>query len=206
MPALAFTVAPGEQPTLDPKTLFSRPRSDIWLEIGFGGGEHLAWQARNHRDVGFIGCEPYVNGIASFLRHVEEEGLDNVRIYADDARLLIAQLRDTSIGRLFVLFPDPWPKKRHHKRRLVNDRTLDHVSRILKDGAELRLATDHADYARWILRHMSRRKDFRWLAERARDWRSRPPDWPATRYEAKARRQGRAAIYLRYERIHRQGG
>lgn len=205
LPELAFTIAPGEQPALDPTTLFPSPVSEVWLEVGFGGGEHLAWQARHHPDVGFIGCEPYINGIASLVRHIDEAGLDNIRIYADDVRLLITRLLDASIARLFVLFPDPWPKKRHHKRRLVNAPMLDQVARILEDGAELRLATDHAEYARSILWHMSRRSDFRWRADRARDWRCRPPDWPETRYEAKAREEGRVGLYLRFERACRAG-
>ncbi len=188
---------------LDPRSLFAGPVSDVWLEVGFGAGEHLAAQARAHSEVGLIGCEPYVHGVARFLGRVAAEGLGNVRVFADDARLLIDALPDAAIGRMFVLFPDPWPKTRHHKRRFVNRAMLDACARILGDRAELRLATDHAEYCRWMLDRFDRHDAFVWLARSARDWRERPDDWPETRYEVKSRAQGARPYFLRMQRVDR---
>jgi tRNA (guanine-N7-)-methyltransferase len=179
--------------------LFASPR-EVWLEIGFGGGEHLAMLAQRHRDIGFIGAEPFVNGVARLLSLAEAGGLDNIRILADDARLLLKSLPDASIGRAFALFPDPWPKLRHHKRRIVNPDTVAALARILRPGAELRLATDDADYARAMLETVLREPRFVWLAERSGDWLARPDDWPATRYEEKALAAGRGPVYLRFAR------
>ena len=203
LPPLAIALpAPGQR--LDMAALFDAPVRDMWLEIGFGGGEHLAWQARTHRDVGMIGCEPFVNGVASLLAAVRDEGLSNIRILADDARLLLDVLPGESIGRAFVLFPDPWPKRRHRKRRMIAPGTLDGIAAALRDGGELRLASDEPAHVRWMLWHAWRHPAFTWLARSARDWRERVPDWPETRYEAKARRQGRACYYLRFRRRPRR--
>ena len=191
------------RPELDPVTLFDHAPRAVWLEVGFGGGEHLAAQARIRPDVGLIGCEPFVNGLASLLARIDDSGLANIRVHDDDARLLLDCLADASIQRMFLLFPDPWPKARHHKRRFVNPATLDACARILADGAELRIATDDRGYCRWMLEHLARHHAFTWTARRPSDWRERPDDWPATRYEAKARSQGRAPVYLRYRRIDR---
>lgn len=188
---------------LDPATLFDATPSEVWLEVGFGGGEHLAQQARAHPDVGLIGCEPYVNGVASLLAIAAAERLASIRVFDDDARKLIAVLAEGSIGRMFVLFPDPWPKSRHHKRRFVAPETLDACGRVLRDGAELRLATDDLGYCRWIVEHLARHDAFDWLARGPADWRARPGDWPETRYEAKALRQGRPPVFLRYRRVAR---
>jgi tRNA (guanine-N7-)-methyltransferase len=185
---------------LDPFALFApRPRA-IWLEVGFGAGEHLAWQAERHPDIGLIGCEIFLDGVASLLRHVEERGLANIRVHPDDARDVLAALPDASLDRVFVLHPDPWPKTRHAARRFVNPANLDALARAMAPGAELRIATDHPVYKQWTLERMQRRDDFEWLARRAADWLERPADWPETRYEAKARREGRAPLYLRYRR------
>jgi len=200
-----YTLPPGPS-LLDPATLFSHPTADLWFEIGFGGGEHLAWQAREHRDIGFIGCEPFENGVASLLHHAEAAGLDNLRIEQGDARLVLARLPDASVGRLFVLFPDPWPKLRHHRRRIIGPQTLDLFARVLKDGAELRAATDDPPYAAWMLFHLRRHPAFAWTARGPRDWRERPADWPQTRYEAKARSEGRSSAYLTFRRLPRQSG
>lgn len=200
LPELSVALPREEGAALDPAVLFPEPVSDVWLEIGFGAGEHLAWQARNNPEVGIIGCEPYVNGVASLLRYVDHEGLSNVRIFADDSRLLVSRLPAGSIGRLFILFPDPWPKLRHHKRRIIGPQNLEQYARVLKDGAELRLATDHGEYGRWMLLRLRGCPHFRWSARQARDWRERPEDWPETRYEAKAIGEGRRAIFLRYVR------
>lgn len=158
---------------------------DIWLEVGFGAGEHLVWQAEQHPDVTLIGCEPYVNGVAKCLGLIERSGVKNVRLFIDDARLLMAALPDRSLSRAFVLFPDPWPKTRHHKRRFVQRDTLDTLARLMKPGAELRLATDDPSYLPWMLEHACTHPAFEWLAERPTDWRARPADWPQTRYEQK---------------------
>jgi tRNA (guanine-N7-)-methyltransferase len=199
LPALAIDLPPAGG-RIDPERLFEPPKRDVWLEIGFGAGEHLAWQACAHPDVGMIACEPFVTGIAGLLRRVRDDGLSNVRIFTDDARILLAALPEESVGRAFVLFPDPWPKKRHHKRRMIAPRTLDAFAAALKDGAELRMASDDAPYVRWMLEHTLAHPGFEWLARTARDWRERPEDWPETRYEVKARREGQACHFLRFRR------
>ena len=186
---------------IDPRSFFSAGIKEIWLEIGFGAGEHLAWQAARRPDVGFIGCEPFMNGVAALLSRIAEDNLVNVRIFPDDARLLLARLGAGGVSRLAILFPDPWPKKRHHKRRIVSPEIVTRCADILADGGEFRFATDHAELARWTLLHMQRERRFNWLAERAADWRERPEDWPETRYEEKAREAGRASIFLRYLRL-----
>lgn len=172
--------------TLDWRGLFPRPVRDLWLEVGFGAGEHLAWQARHNPDVGLIGCEPYVNGLPPLLRRIEEDGLDTIRLHPGDAREVMAALPDACLGRCFVLFADPWPKARHHKRRFIGPETLDMLARLLRDEGELRLASDNPGLIDWILVQCRRHPDFVWTAERAADWRCRPGDWPPTRYEEKA--------------------
>ena len=192
---------PSDRPEFDPQALFDfRPR-EVWLEIGFGGGEHLIWQATRNPDIGLIGCEPYMNGVARALAGIEEQKLANVRLHDGDAREILPLLPTASVGRAFLLFPDPWPKKRHHKRRFVTPSTLGQLARILKPGAELRIASDIPDYVRWILCQMPLAPEFVWTARSAADWRNRPDDWPQTRYEAKARREGRTPAYLTFRRI-----
>jgi tRNA (guanine-N7-)-methyltransferase len=186
--------------TLRPAALFPFETSEIWLEIGFGAGDHLAWQAQRNPRVGFLGCEPFVEGVANLLSRIERDGLRNIRILDDDARLLLDSLAPESLDRVFILFPDPWPKTRHHKRRIVTTETLDRLARAMRPGAELRLATDHADYAAWMLAHATDHPAFAWTARRAADWRDPPADWPGTRYEAKAARQGRRACHLHFRR------
>jgi len=189
-----------EEGALDPRTLFPTPPASVWLEIGFGAGEHLAAQAEAHREVGFIGCEVFENGIARLLADIAHSGLGNIRIFADDARLLLDRLAPASIGRVFILFPDPWPKERHHKRRLVARATLDRLAIVMQPGAELRLATDDPGYLAWMLEHATVHPDFAWAARRPADRRERAPDWPATRYEEKARTAGRPPAFLRFIR------
>ena len=174
--------------------------SSVWFEIGFGGGEHLAWQAERNPDVGMLGAEPFVNGVAKLLSRIEERDLSNIRIHFGDARPLLEALPDGSIDRLFVLHPDPWPKKRHYKRRMISPWFFNEAARVLSPGAELRVASDIPDYIRWTLMHARHAGDFTWTAEKADDWRRRPDDWPQTRYEAKAAREGRAATYLIFRR------
>lgn len=174
------------------------PDSRIFLEIGFGGGEHMAHQAALHPGASIIGCEPYINGIAGLLKQIDDEKLGNIRIYPGDARLLVARLPDVSLTRVFILYPDPWPKLRHHKRRIVATPFLNELARVMKPGAELRLATDHAGYAEWMLERLLSRPDFKWTATTSADWLNPPPDWVATRYEQK-RLAGRPA-YLNFVR------
>jgi tRNA (guanine-N7-)-methyltransferase len=172
----------------------------VWLEVGFGAGEHLAAQAERHREISFIGCEVFENGMVKMLRQIERLRLDNVRLFADDARLLIEALPAASVDRVFVLFPDPWPKRRHARRRIVSRETLDALAVIMRDGAELRLATDDRNYFCWILEQVTDHSAFEWLARRPSDWRERPEDWPSTRYEKKAWAAGRAPFFLRSRR------
>ena len=205
LPAVSVPLEEGDA-NLDPRIWFGPSVREVWFEVGFGKGEHLAWQARNNPDIGFIGCEPYENGVAGLLTEIAEHKLDNVRIWMDDAALLLAALRPASVGRAFLLFPDPWPKVRHHRRRFVSHDRLDILARALADGAEFRAATDHADYGDWIVRHMNAREDFEWSAERAADWQGRTEDWPQTRYEAKALAKGDKPLYLRYHRVTQEPG
>ncbi len=188
---------------VDPVHLFGRSPNRIWLEIGFGAGEHLAAQAEAHPEVDFIGCEPFVNGIAALLSHIDAIGLTNVRIHDDDARPLLAALPEAAVERAFILFPDPWPKTRHHKRRIIAPPTLDALARVMADGAELRFASDHMDYVRWALDQFWRHGAFAWTARRPADWRRRPADAIETRYEAKARADGAACVHLIFRRRHR---
>lgn len=182
-------------------SLFAQPVSDVWLEIGFGSGEHLAWQAGHHPDVGCIGCEPFINGVASLLGRIEDSGLKTVRIHDGDAREVLDWLPEASMGRAFVLFPDPWPKKRHLKRRLLSPETVAQLGRVLRSGGELRFATDNGDYAGQALSLFLESGAFQWLAESAKDWRERPADWPETRYERKALAAGRKPAYLSFRRL-----
>ncbi len=185
---------------LDPRPLFADPPRSIWLEIGFGAGEHLAAQAERHPDKGFIGCEVFENGVARLIGEIERRHLANVRLFLDDARLLIAALPAASIERVFILFPDPWPKQRHKKRRIVSRETLDRMAVIMADGTELRLATDDPGYFSSMLDEVTAHPAFVWLARRPDDWRARPLDWPPTRYEQKALAAGRPPAFLRARR------
>jgi len=193
---------PKEGEHLDPFTLFSHAPRAIWLEVGFGGGEHLAWQGANNPDVGLIGGEVFLNGIASLLGHLNRGDIKNVRVFPEDVRRLFPAMPDACLERVFVLFPDPWPKKRHADRRFIGGPNLDQLSRLMKDGGELRIGTDDAVYKEWAVQQMALRADFENITE---DPAVKPADWPLTRYEAKAIEQGRAPIYLRYRRKARQG-
>ena len=199
LPKLRISL-PEKESALAPLTLFPPKTSKVWLEIGFGGGEHLAWQAAQNPDIGLIGCEPFVNGVAKMLVAAEEQSLENVRLHDDDAVEILEALAPQSIDRLFILHPDPWPKKRHHKRRFINDRNLDLLDKVLKPGCELRFASDIPHYVAWTLKYMAKRPDFTWTAQHPEDWRTRPDDWPATRYGQKALREGRPPAHLRFVR------
>ncbi|SNB52082.1 tRNA (guanine-N7-)-methyltransferase [Arboricoccus pini] len=185
---------------LKPRELFAADIKSVWLEIGFGGGEHLAATAAAHPDIGIIGVEPFLNGVAKLMSVCQALDLPHVRVLIDDARLLLKALPDASLGRAFVLFPDPWPKLRHHKRRIVNPETVADFARVIEPGGELRLATDDRDYGQAMLATLLACEAFEWLAATADDWRLPWAGWPGTRYEAKAARAGRAPIYLRFRR------
>lgn len=173
----------------------------LWVEIGFGKGEHMAGQALANPHVGLIGAEPFVDGVVGALMAVRDGGLTNVRIHHGDALDVLQRLAPASVDRVFLLHPDPWPKARHAKRRFMNPGPIDRIARVLKPGGEFRFGTDHPVYVRWALMQMGRRRDFRWLIDSARDFQVRPADWPQTRYEAKARRLGHEVWYFRWQRL-----
>jgi tRNA (guanine-N7-)-methyltransferase len=178
--------------------------AEVWLEIGFGGGEHLATQAQRRADVLVLGAEPFLNGVASALRHIEAASLTNVRLHAGDARDLLTALPAASLDRVFILFPDPWPKLRHHKRRLIQPDVVAELARVLKPGGQLRFATDWADYADWTLERLTRTRALAWTAQKADDWRLAPADHAPTRYEAK-KLGDIAPVYLDFERTSAAG-
>lgn len=204
----------GSAGTIEVGTLFSRVQSgqamDLGLEIGFGGGEHLLAQALKHPEIGFIGCEPYTNGVAKLLASIDNAQaggaeVKNLRIYRGDGRDLLSALPDRCLRLACILFPDPWPKRQHHKRRFIAPETIKHLARILSDNGELRVATDHFEYYLWILRHVLDRgvegtKSFNLRADGQGDHRRRPPEWPETRYESKAVAAARPCYYLTFSR------
>ena len=194
-------IDPNAPPPGDVAALFPAGTSADWLEIGFGGAEHLIWQAEENPNVGLIGCEPFEDGLVKALTAIDDKGLGNVRLLGDDVRPLLRWLPEASLDRAFILFPDPWPKKRHRKRRLFSPDLLRLLARVMKPGAELRFASDIGDYASTALLAVQQTPLFRWTAERPQDWRERPADWPGTRYEAKAGREGRRCYFLRFIRI-----
>jgi tRNA (guanine-N7-)-methyltransferase len=216
LPLLLIKPEPGR----DPLSYFHARLSEIWLEVGFGGGEHLLWQAQANPGIGMIGAEPYVSGVAKLLSKVSpilsspvygggaaaggggglSPATSNIRLYTEDATDIIDALPAASLSRVFVLFPDPWPKTRHHKRRFIQMSMLDRLARVMKPGAELRFATDDNLYLVWTLERLAAHPAFSWLAETPNDWRARPRDWPETRYEAKAKRAGSTCTYLRFAR------
>ncbi len=183
-------------PIADPHALFApRPR-DVWLEVGFGGGEHLLAAAARHPDVGLLGCEPFLNGMARAVATLAGAPLANVRLHGGDAGALVDALPAASLGRVFIFYPDPWPKRRQRKRRFVSDAILTRLARAMRPGAELRLATDIDDYCGWTLARLMRSPDFAWTATDPADWQRPWPGWVETRYEAKALAAGRRPCYL----------
>lgn len=184
LPALALEPDQARQP----RSCFATPVDDVWLEVGFGAGEHLYAQANAHPSVGLIGAEPFVNGVAKLLSKVKDDGdlQQRVRIYTGDARDVLAVLPAHSLGRVMVLFPDPWPKTRHHKRRFIQAASLDAMAAALRPGGQLRFASDNPDYVAWTLERVLAHGAFAWHARSARDWTVRPADWPPSRYEIKA--------------------
>lgn len=196
LPALSIAV-PAQGVAWAPRDLFAHPPQQIWLEVGFGSGEHLAWQAARHPDIGMIGAEVFLNGIAGLLGHIESRGLTNIRIFAEDVRVLLPHLPVGCLSRVFVLFPDPWPKTRHEERRFIADRNLDLLAPLMQGGALLRIASDDATYQNWVRGVMAGRDDFRDVTS---DPAQKSEDWPTTRYETKARLAGRAPIFLSFEK------
>ena len=199
LPHLALDIAAPAPARL--AELFDGDVEDVRLEIGFGGGEHLIAEAQAFPNIGFIGCEPYVNGMAKILTQIEAHNIGNIRLYAGDAAELLAWAPPRSLARIDLIHPDPWPKRRHWKRRFVQDATVAAMARVLKPDGEFRFVSDIDDYGAWTLRHVLRSPDFDWTAERASDWRLPWADYTMTRYGTKAEREGRRAAYLRFRKI-----
>jgi tRNA (guanine-N7-)-methyltransferase len=199
LPRLVLDIATQSPPDL--AGLFDPPADDVRLEIGFGGGEHLIAEARAFPNTGFIGCEPYVNGMAKILTQIEAHDIGNIRLFAGDAAELLAWAPPLTLGQIDLIHPDPWPKRRHWKRRFVQDSTVTAMARVLKAGGEFRFVSDIDDYSAWTLAHVLRSPDFAWMAERASHWRQPWGGYTMTRYGAKAEREGRHAAYLRFRKI-----
>lgn len=185
----------------DPRDLFPVPVSSVRLEIGFGGGEHLLHQLDTEPGAGFIGVEPFVNGMAKLMMRVEETPRPNLRVYDDDAIRVLDWLPAGGLERIDLFYPDPWPKKKHWKRRFVSPQNLDRFARVLKRGGVFRFASDIDSYVNWTLQHCRSHPDFEWLAGAAADWQRPYDNWPGTRYEAKAKREGRRPAYLSFRRL-----
>ncbi len=199
LPRLAVDVTKAP---IEPRALFAAPVDDVWVESGFGGGEHLIETATANPGLGFIGAEPFVNGMAKALVAIHEAELESrIRLHHADSVLLLDALAPASIGRFFLLYPDPWPKKRHWKRRFVDKDNLDRVARVLRSGGEFRFASDWAPYVDWTLKRVLEHPAFEWTARTADDWRKPWAGWPGTRYEEKAIREGRTPAYLVFRRV-----
>ncbi|HKS20518.1 MAG TPA: tRNA (guanosine(46)-N7)-methyltransferase TrmB [Bradyrhizobium sp.] len=199
LPRLALDIGtPAPENLAD---IFEAELDDVRLEIGFGGGEHLVTEALGFPTIGFIGCEPYVNGMAKILTQIEAHNIGNIRLFAGDAAELLDWAPARSLSRIDLIHPDPWPKRRHWKRRFVQDTTVAAMARLLKPGGEFRFVSDIADYVAWTLSHLLRSRDFAWLAERADDFRLPWDGYTMTRYGQKAAREGRVAAYLRFRRV-----
>ncbi|OAN54599.1 tRNA (guanosine(46)-N7)-methyltransferase TrmB [Paramagnetospirillum marisnigri] len=183
LPRLAIGV-PGPDDRIDPALLFPGPVSEVWLEVGFGNGEHLAELAETHPGIGMIGAEVFRNGVAAMLAHIQARGIETIRLFPEDIRLLFPALPDAALGRVFVLFPDPWPKTRHAERRIIGPETLDHLARLMADGGQLRVASDDPVYVEWAGRHLEAHPDFEKVVATT-DRSLLPADWPVTRYEQK---------------------
>lgn len=204
------------QTIFDKDKMFGIPVKEVALEIGFGDGQHLAGQAKNHPTVGYIGAEVFQNGVANLLTlitgikegsnlpekiNLESGRVDNIRVFDDDIRLLFKQIPDGFLDKIYVLFPDPWPKKRHAHRRFINPDNLSEIARILRPGGILRVATDHKIYKGWTLRQLSENQAFVWTAKCGADWKNEPADWVKTKYQQKAIREGRRPVFLDFERL-----
>ena len=191
---------PTGQADIDPVSLFNHNPDDIFLEIGFGGGEHLAARAAESPEKGFIGAEPFMNGVASLCRHLIENKSENTVIWPEDVRLLLPSFKPEKLAGVFVLFPDPWPKFRHRERRIIQQSMIDELNRLIRPGGHLLLASDEPTAKTWMLAQMMRRDDFIWQANSAEDWQTPPEGWPGTRYMAKADREGRRSSWFLFTR------
>jgi tRNA (guanine-N7-)-methyltransferase len=198
LPRLAIDLS--RRPPAELAALFGEPVTAVCLEIGFGGGEAMLAEAKAQPHIGFIGVEPFVNGMAKALAAIDAEGLQNIRLHFDDALGLLAWLPEASLTRVDLIHPDPWPKRRHWKRRFIQDETVAQLVRILRPGGQLRFVTDIADYAAWTLARLLRAPDFEWMAQCADDWRKPWPDFSGTRYHAKAAREQRSSCFLLFRR------
>ncbi|CAN5460222.1 tRNA (guanine(46)-N(7))-methyltransferase TrmB [soil metagenome] len=198
LPHLALDIGGTDASNL--RALYATPINEMRLEIGFGGGEHLIAEALAFPQTGFIGCEPYVNGMAKILSQIEAHNIANIRLFAGDAAELLGWATPSSFTRIDLIHPDPWPKRRHWKRRFVQDATIAQMSRVLDSTGEFRFVSDIDDYCSWTLMHMQHSTDFAWTAERADDWRMPWPHYTMTRYGRKADREGRKASYLIFRR------
>lgn len=198
LPRLSLDIAQATPNNLT--ALFPPGTTDVRLEIGFGGGEHLIAEALAHPHTGFIGCEPYVNGMAKILAQIEARGVSNIRLFAGDAAELLSWTSPGALSRIDLIHPDPWPKRRHWKRRFVQDATVEAMTRVLREEGEFRFVCDIDDYSAWTLAHLMRSRNFIWTAERADDWRNPWPGYTMTRYGAKATREGRKAVYLIFKK------
>jgi tRNA (guanine-N7-)-methyltransferase len=193
----AYAENPG---IIDPQGLFNHQPRDVFLEIGFGGGEYLAACATESPDCGFVGAEPFINGVASLCRHIHQHGIMNIRIWPEDVRLLLSCFVDSSFAGVFILFPDPWPKFKHRSRRILQPPLLAEMKRLIRPGGNLLLASDESVAKGWILQAMIKAEGFRWNATRPQDWRYPPQGWPGTRYMAKAEREGRIPNWFMFNR------
>jgi tRNA (guanine-N7-)-methyltransferase len=192
---------PTDDGSITPISFFDHAPEDIFLEIGFGGGEHLAFCAAEHPEAGYIGAEPFMNGVASLCRHLIENRSENIRIWPEDVRLLLPSFAPESFAGIFVLFPDPWPKHRHRERRIIQQPMLDELYRLIRPQGTLLLASDEPTAKTWMLSQMMRRHDFRWLAKSQADWKSPPENWSGTRYKAKADREGRPSSWFVFKKV-----
>ncbi len=186
---------------IDPKTLFDFPVKEVWFEIGFGGGEHIAHQAVNNPEIGIIGCEPFLNGVSTCCKEIAEKNIKNIRIWNDDARLLMLRIKPHSMDKMFLLHPDPWPKIRHSKRRFIQEESLDLISSLLKNGADFRMATDHFALAQWMLEKTYFHPNFKWRAKTSNDWQNPPDDWIDTRYYNKGKRKDHIQVFLNFTNV-----
>lgn len=184
-----------------PTCLFTHYPEKIFLEIGFGGGEHLAMEAKNHPENGYIGAEPFLNGVVSLLRHCKNDEIKNIRIWPDDIRLQVSSWPNNCLDGVFIMFPDPWPKNRHASRRIINKNNLEELSRLMKIGGELRIATDHSYAKNWILAGMLENPNFEWSVNHPKDWNIKPKNWPESRYMRKAIIEGRKPAWFNFKRV-----
>jgi len=200
MPYAEIILPKGDE-LIAPKSFFEKPVNDVRLEIGFGSGEHLIYQAINNSEIGFIGCEPFINGISALCLEIKKHNIKNIKIWSDDARILMLRIEKKSLDKIFLLHPDPWPKTKHHKRRFIQKESLDIIHNLLKENGQLRMATDHVDLAKWLLEKTYFHAGFKWEAESADDWCNPPDDWLETRYCEKGKTAGRPPVYLNFRNI-----